>query len=173
MDNRGTQNKTSPRFELVNISVQKRAELLDGTRWSNEFIWDDLQAFAQYIELFKIAKGTTIFAQGDRELFMGLILKGSVNILKEDSQHHNKVLTTIGKDKTLGEMALIDGQPRSASAITAEDTVMFVLTKDKFEIMADKHPKVWGTFLLKLCKLLSQRLRETSGELVDYLGRKD
>lgn len=173
MDIRGTANRGNPRFEMVSITVQRRAELLDGTRWSNEFLWGDLEILARYMDLYKISKGTTIFAQGDRELFMGLILKGTVQILKEDSQRHNRALTTIGRDKTLGEMALVDGQPRSATAITAEETVMFVLSKEKFDTMADTHPKVWGGFLMKLCKLLSQRLRETSGELVDYISRHE
>ena len=43
------------------------------------------------------------------------------------------------------------------------------LTKQRFEQMADTHPRVWGALLLKFGKLMSQRPREASGVLVDYL----
>ncbi|MBF0368106.1 MAG: Crp/Fnr family transcriptional regulator [Magnetococcales bacterium] len=159
----------STRFQMVKLSPSRKAELLDETRWSNDLQWRDIQVISKYMTLYNVLKGTTIFKQGDRNLFMGLIKKGEVAVLKEDSEHENRVLATIGKDRTLGEMALIDGEPRSATAITAQDSVMFVLSKDKFEKMADNDPKAWGCLLLKISKLMSQRLRKASGELMDSL----
>lgn len=159
------------KFQRVPIGGRRRADLLDETRWSNDFIYEDMEVLANHMELCQVDKGAVIFEQGSRELFMCIIKEGEVEVHKEDSKQKTKVLATIAKDKTLGEMALIDNQPRSASAIAKTRVVMFVLTKDKFDAMADSYPKVWGALLLKLCRLMSQRLRETSGVLVDYLGR--
>lgn len=159
------------KFQRVPIGGRRRADLLDETRWSNDFIYEDMEVLANQMELCQVEKGTIIFEQGERELFMCLIKEGEVDILKEDSKQKNKVLATIGKDKTLGEMALIDNQPRSATAVAKTKVVMFILTKEKFQSMGDVYPKVYGALLLKLCKLMSQRLRETTGVLVDYLGR--
>jgi CRP-like cAMP-binding protein len=161
-----------PSFRRVRMTPEQRGEMLEKTRWSNDFLWQEIQVLANYMELMEVIRGATIFRQGDRKLFMCLILQGAVNVLKEDSAHRNRVLATVGPEKTLGEMALIDNQPRSASAVTAMDSVMFILTKDKFEEMGEEHPRVWGALLLKIGKLMSQRLRETSGELVDYLKPK-
>jgi CRP-like cAMP-binding protein len=61
----------------------------------------------------------------------------------------------IGPGKTFGEMSLIDGEPRSASAIALDDSKVLVLTE---------------MVLLKLAQLMSQRLRQTSDLLVDFLG---
>lgn len=160
----------SKNFVPLNLTARRRAEMLDETKWSNEFIWDDIEILAEYMDIFKVPRGVTVFEQGDTQQFMGLVQRGKVEILKEDSKRNRRLISIIGPDKTLGEMALIDGQPRSATAITSEETVMFILTKTRFEEMSDARHKVWGMLLLKLCKLMSQRLRETSGELVDFLG---
>lgn len=157
-------------IQPINLTARRRAELLDETKWSNDFLWEDIEALAEHMELYKVSKGSLIFEQGDTQLFMGLIQKGKVDILKEDSKMNRRLICSIGPDKTLGEMALIDGQPRSATAMAVEETTMFVLTKTRFDAMADTKPKVWGILLLKVCKMMSQRLRETSGELVDFLG---
>jgi len=159
----------SRRFRKVAVEETKYADILDGTRWASDFQWKELQILGAYMELFSAPEGTIFFEQGERDLFMCLIVEGEVRIWKEDSDFKKQVLATIGKDSTLGEMALIDNQPRSAAAVAAEDTTMFILTKQRFEEMADTHPKLWGSMLLKFGKLMSQRLRETSGVLVDYL----
>lgn len=157
------------RIKRVNLSPRQRAEMLDELRWSNDFLWEDIEILAKFLDVVKIEKGVTLFEQGDREMFMCLVKQGEVDVFKEDSHQKNRVLAKIGREKTLGEMALIDGQARSATAITATETVMFILNQENFNKMADEHPKVWGTLLLKICKLMSQRLRATSGELVDFL----
>ena len=54
-------------------------------------------------------------------------------------------------------MGLIDGQPRSASARALEDSVMYIITRDNFDILVDKNPKA----LLPILKVLTSRLRET------------
>jgi CRP/FNR family transcriptional regulator, cyclic AMP receptor protein len=157
------------KFQRVDVQGRKLADILDETRWSDDFRWEELVILGSYIELFSVAEGTVLFEQGDQDLFLCLITDGEVSILKEDSRQENRPLATIGKDKTLGEMALIDNHPRSASAVASEDTMMFILTKQRFEEMADVHPRVWGALLLKFGKLMSQRLRETSGVLIDHL----
>ncbi|MEO5378812.1 MAG: Crp/Fnr family transcriptional regulator [Magnetococcus sp. DMHC-6] len=160
---------TNTRFQLIKTPAPRKAELLDETRWAQGIEWNDIQVFAKYMVLYSVLKGTNIFTQGDLNPFMALIKSGEVAILKEDSGRENRVLATIGKDRTLGEMALIDGEPRSATAITTVDTTLFILSKEKFDAMAIEHPTSWGRLLLKLSKQMSQRLRKASGELVDTL----
>ena len=157
------------KFQRISIQERKFADILDETRWSHDFRWEEIEVLGLYMEMFSAVRGTVLFEQGDIDLFMCLIVDGEVTILKENSSQIKRPLAVIGKDKTLGEMALIDNQPRSGSAVVSKDVTMFILTKQRFEKMADTHPRVWGALLQKFGKLMSQRLREASGVLVDYL----
>ena len=68
-------------------------------------------------------------------------------------------------------MSLIDGWPRSASAVAVEDSTMLVLTKDNFEHLLSDQPQLGSQILMKLAGLLSQRLRMTNWVLVECLDR--
>jgi CRP-like cAMP-binding protein len=76
----------------------------------------------------------------------------------------------IGPGKTFGEMSLIDGEPRSASAIALDDSKVLVLTEENFHRLVYQYPHLGAMVLLKLAQLMSQRLRQTSDLLVDFLG---
>ena len=101
---------------------------------------------------------------------MCLIAEGAVDVVKRDSEGKNQVITSLGPGKTFGEMALIDGEPRSASVVAAQDTLLFALTQESFESLLEETPRLGAKLLMMITKGMSQRLRQTSGVLVDYLG---
>ena len=67
-------------------------------------------------------------------------------------------------------MSLIDGEPRSASVIAEEPSLLVVLTGEGLAALSSDVPRLAIKVLLKIAKLISQRLRQTSGALVDSLG---
>lgn len=160
-------------FKHVESTIKQRAEHLDLMSWANVFTWDELLVLCRYLSLFEVEKGEIVFQQSDNEHFMCIVLSGVINVSKENDEKAaktNKVFAKIGKDRTLGEMSLIDRQPRSATAIAEKDVLMLVLTQDHFKVLEDEYPRIWGKLLLKICRQLSQRLRSTTGILVDYLA---
>lgn len=70
---------------------------------------------------YRAPSGTEIIRDGEMGDFMFLILDGSVEITKQDAHGQLQAISTAGPGKTLGEMSLIDGEPRFAScmALTA------------------------------------------------------
>jgi len=66
-------------------------------------------------------------------------------------------------------MSALDGQPYSATAIAAESSVLILLTRDKLHRITEEYPRLGVKLLWKLTRLLSQRLRQTTGKLVDLL----
>ncbi|MDP1997148.1 MAG: hypothetical protein Q8J90_08100, partial [Gallionella sp.] len=62
-----------------------------------------------------------------------------------------------------------DGEPRSATAVVIETSTLAVLTQENFLLIMRDKPALSAKLLLKIAQLLSQRLRLTSGILVDYL----
>ena len=81
----------------------------------------------------------------------------------------SKVIGSVGEGKTFGEMALIDREPRSASVVAVSDTILIVLHLTEFNDMSDSSPRLALKILHRIAKLLSHRLRQTSGVLADFL----
>ena len=97
--------------------------------------------------------GSVIFLEGDeaRELFV--IKSGQVRI-----QIGNRTVTELGADSIFGEMALIDNEPRSATAIAATDVELVAVSEKQFLFLVSQTPY----FALKVMRVLAQRLRATN-----------
>jgi CRP-like cAMP-binding protein len=162
-------NNVSGLVEEPGQNIKQRAELLDQTRWANEFSWPEIETFAFYMQIQKAAKGVYICHEGSEDNSMFIIAKGMVNILKEGADKKQKVIANLGPGQTLGEMSLLDGEPRSANAVAASDLVLLTLSKPSLEMLIHEKPALAVKFVIKLARLMSQRLRMTSGVLVDHL----
>ncbi|MCP3876541.1 MAG: cyclic nucleotide-binding domain-containing protein [Desulfobacteraceae bacterium] len=153
----------------VNIErFTKYAQILEKTKWAKDFSWEDIRIICNYIYPVVAKKGATIFKEGDQQESLGIIVKGSVDIYKENVGDSIKV-ATLKSSQTFGEMALIDGEPRSASGIAAQKSVIFFISKSSLVSLSKDHPKLGLQILWKISKLISQRLRKTTGQLVDFI----
>jgi CRP-like cAMP-binding protein len=99
-----------------------------------------------------------------------LIVDGRVSVMKQGAGGAAKQISSAGAGRVVGEMSLIDGEPRSASVVADEPSTLVVLTGEGFAHLSSENPRLAIKVLLKISKLISQRLRQTSGALVDYLG---
>ena len=104
----------------------------------------------------KFNKGEFVFHEGNPSGDAYIISLGSIEIL-ENTASGQKVLGILGENEIFGEMGLIDGQPRSATARAREDSVVYVLTPKTFDNMVQENPEA----LLPILKILINRLRET------------
>ncbi len=103
-----------------------------------------------------LKKGETVFAQGSPSDCAFIISSGSVEII-ENTLEGQKVIGQLTENEIFGEMGLIDGKPRSATAVALEDSVVFIMTQISFDKLAREKPEA----LLPILKVLSGRLRET------------
>jgi CRP/FNR family transcriptional regulator, cyclic AMP receptor protein len=156
--------------EKKDLSIVEKAELIDATRWSVEFSFDQLKKLVRYMSAYDVAQDTVLFCEGEKSAYMVLIIKGRVDVVKFDSQRTPKKITTIGPGKTIGEMSIIDGEPRSASAVTGSEATLFAMTAAQFNGLNEAMPGIGITLALKIAKQMSQYLRQTSGRLIDHLG---
>lgn len=165
-------NDARDALRLIGSGKAFRAELCNmiaGTQMFRDFEWHDIEALSDYMQAYEAGKGLTLFKEGENGSYMCLIIQGKVDVCKKDQNDKIKVVASIGAGKTLGEMAIIDGEPRSASAIAIEPTTLALLTKVNFQRIVSEKPGLATRILLQVSRLLSQRLRRTSGQLVDYL----
>jgi len=150
--------------------VALRAELLEKTQWANEFAFNEIEKVAEYLQHRQVMRGAIVFREGDKDATLFVIAAGKVGVFKSGARKQDHPIATIGPGHTLGEMALIDGQPRSAGAVAVDDLTLLALSRADLDRLANDHPRLAVKVLLKVTKLLSQRLRQTTSNLADRLG---
>jgi CRP-like cAMP-binding protein len=152
------------------LSDQIMDLLVSNPMFSN-FGAEELRTVSQYLSLYEAPKGATVIKEGEPGQFLCLLVEGRLCIHKNTSEEgKTKKITMMRPGKSFAEMAVIDGLPYSASAIAEEDSKVLVLTRDKLEKISEVHPKVGVKLIWQLAKLISQRLRQTTGVLVDHAG---
>ena len=92
----------------------------------------NVDSLAKEMKWMSFAKDQVIFAEGDKADRAYVIAKGSVLITKQ-SNGKAMVLTKMVKNQIFGEMALVNGTARSASAIAAEPTDLLIITAEQFK----------------------------------------
>ncbi len=108
-------------------------------------------------------KDQVIFRQGDTATVMYDILSGKVGIYTDYQTDTEKQITVIEAGQVFGEMGMIEYYPRSATAVALEDTVVTELGESELKEYFRNKPEK----LLRLLKMLSQRIRETTQKYYD------
>lgn len=160
------------RFEKTYAEPLKRDELCNlaaATPAFRDLSWNHVVTLVRFIHTYRIPKGQAVFSEGEPGDFLALVLAGRMEILEVDENDRLKVLARLGPGKTLDEMAMIDGERRSATSRAAEDTVLVVLTRGRFETLIARHAGLGVRVLILIARILSQRLRLASSQLVDHL----
>src|SRR5213082_1303262 len=111
----------------------------------------------QLLESIDCKEKTCLFRAGDDGNAMYLIERGKVRISVQATDGHEMTLTELGRGDFFGEMALLDGQKRSADAIVAEDARLAVLSREHFLSFVRSSPDV----AMELLTAFANRLRHT------------
>lgn len=153
----------------VVVSPAQLLPQLMGSAFLAGWKMEEVSTLIDYLGVVEAAPNTLVFREGEPGSFLALVLSGSADILKHDMKSGDKKLARVGPGMTFGEMAIIDGDPRSASCICNENTRLVTLTRENFVRLIREQPPLGVKLLLKVTTLLSRRLRATSGQLVDAL----
>ena len=115
-----------------------------------------LASVAGITEEVELEAGTTFIQEGAIEDCLYIIVDGRVRVHSQGQE-----ILTLGPGQSVGELAVLDPEPRSASVSTLEDSLLFRLDKEPFdEVMADRSEIASG-----IIRALCQRVRE-QGRLV-------
>jgi len=156
-------------LEHSSLLDEIRDMLLNSTLLSNLPPAEILSA-ARYFSLSHIEQGNVIFNEGDMGTFMGLIIEGKVSVQKSNQDGEDVELANLPKGRTFGEMAVLDGERRSAKCIAATDCTLLILSKETLEKMILESPKIAAKVIRAIAISLSRRLRMADGKLVDFLA---
>jgi CRP-like cAMP-binding protein len=146
------------------------ADMLERADMFLELTRHEVEVIANYVQAYSAPPGSTVLREGGKECYMFIIAEGKVDIYKNGADYKSeKKLATVRAGKTIGEMSLIDGMPHSATAIVSEPAKLLLITYSNFEKLTQEHPELSLRLIRKIATLMSLRLRQTSGILVDYI----
>ncbi|HEY3166542.1 MAG TPA: cyclic nucleotide-binding domain-containing protein, partial [Candidatus Binatia bacterium] len=115
---------------------------------------EDVAKVMGKMEEISFGAGTTIFSQGDQGDAFYLIQSGTVQVVLESRTGNSEIVAILGPQDWFGEMALLSGEPRSATIHTVKDTTLWRLRREDWDELIEKH----STWLLQFCATLSKRL---------------
>ena len=126
----------------------------------------EIRLLAHFMVVLRAAPGTEIIREGDGGDFMLLMIEGKVEVQKRDRWNTPQVIAEVEAGKTLGEMSMIDGEPRFATCVALAPVLVAVLDRDNLARIIVEQPMLGAKVLMELVMMLSQRLRATSARLL-------
>ena len=143
------------------------SDLKDDTNFFHLFEIEELEKIAPYFERRRFPAGSTVFSEGDPGEFIAFVKSGKVEAKKQtEFQGKQIVLAQMAKGSCLGELALFDEQPRSATIETIDETELLVLSKKSLDAFIEDYPPLGIKVLKGISRVLSLRLRQLADRLV-------
>lgn len=134
---------------------------------------DGLDACVASLRVRRFRRDETVFHQGDPGGALHVVVDGRVKIvLPSPDVAEPAILTTLGPGAFFGELALLDGEPHSASAIAVEPTETLVLGRDAFDRLLDEQPALRRALLAALAGELRRLTDHVEGLHFLDLGRR-
>ncbi|MCP5050275.1 MAG: cyclic nucleotide-binding domain-containing protein [bacterium] len=112
----------------------------------------------------------TIFDEGSIGNSMMVIASGEVRVSQTSESQAEEALVVLKRGEIFGEMALIEDLPRSATTIAHTSVITLEISRSDFLNFINSYPDSGVKILLKLCKILSSRLRETDVKLKTFVS---
>jgi CRP-like cAMP-binding protein len=180
-------SSTSPQSSLLNTVPRTRAiaenprlaaraaELLQGFRAFTRLDANDARTVVAYLREVSYSRGDVLFRAGDSHAsaHLLLLLEGEVAVDTGTSADTGAGLgdvpiAVMGAGSVLGEMALLDGAPRSATCTAMSDVQAAGLARRGLERLIDEHPRVAAKLLVVLAQHMAERLRALDDQLRLY-----
>ncbi len=132
----------------------------------------DLDLLMKIIHNRSYVPGEYIFYQGDPGIGLYIIREGEVKILRENEDGNKINLATFSKGDFFGELALVDGEKRSASAIAQTDVRVSVIFKPDLDEFIERYPKKGIKILDGISSIIAARLRKLNEDYFYLLNKK-
>lgn len=124
----------------------------------------EFRIIAQIAHERRYLPGEFIFEEGDEGLGMYAVLEGSVRIHRPGRDGANREIALVKAGGYFGELALLDGFPRSASATAVEATRLLFFFRPEFLDILETHGRLGAKLSLEIARHTAQRLRQSVAE---------
>jgi CRP/FNR family transcriptional regulator, cyclic AMP receptor protein len=113
----------------------------------------EISFFRNATDIRTLATGEVLFREGDAGDLMFAVVEGVIELSVE-----GRTVDSVGPGQIIGEMALIDKSPRSATAVAHGDARVAPVDRKRFVYLVQEHP----TFALQVMEIMAERLRKAN-----------
>jgi len=129
-----------------------------------------LRQFSTTLTVQVIETGATLFREGEDGREMFVVLQGELEVLKRSHRGTDARVALLGPGDWVGDMSIVDIQPRSASVRALAPTRLLRVTAADLDTVYRNDLKAYCIVILNLARELSRRLRVTDGILADLIA---
>jgi CRP/FNR family cyclic AMP-dependent transcriptional regulator len=156
-------------FEESEEDFAKALDLLCSIPMFNDLKSPELKLIAARMDFCEVDEGDVVFLEGERGHYVCFVAHGSLEVTKATGAGARTVLTRLSQGQSIGEMAVIDEAPRSATVIAVAKSRLLTLSRQNFEAILEQHPAIGIRMLKGIARVLSANLRRTSRLLAERL----
>jgi CRP-like cAMP-binding protein len=164
-----------PQLEYLGDATQlatKIHSLIGASPMLENFNLAEIRLLSHFMQVYRASAGQEVLREGDAGDFMLVVVEGRLEVFKQDRWNAPRLIAVIDEGKTAGEMSMIDGEPRFATCVAADNAVIATLSREALARVVLEQPMLGAKILMELALMLSQRLRTTSQRLVSYLDKQ-
>jgi CRP-like cAMP-binding protein len=136
------------------------------------FSHGEVRLLAHFMEVYRALPGVEMIREGEGGDLMMLVIEGRVDVAKRDRWNTPQLIAQVEPGRTLGEMSMIDGEARFATCVAMDPTVLAVLDRENLARIIVEQPMLGAKILMQMVLMLSQRLRSTSGRLLQLMDEQ-
>jgi CRP-like cAMP-binding protein len=144
-------------FNYDTVAVHERSNELQLLADRPRSDWEKVLA---HTETRRFSRGETIIAAGERDRALYLLTEGTLGVRL--AGHSEKTFKAIDAPSVVGEVAFLDGGPRSATLFAISDGELLRLRLESFETLAAREPELGRAILFDLARIVTARLRLAS-----------
>ncbi|WP_373974834.1 Crp/Fnr family transcriptional regulator [Chitinibacter sp. SCUT-21] len=142
-----------------------KAKLLSGSSLFCELSYADLAELAQHAQSRAVRAKQVVLAQGERSDEMYAVIHGRLKVMRSNTEGRELTLAILEAGEVFGELAMLDGGPRTATIEALEDCELLVLQRATVDQYLNAHPLVMRSMIQTLC----ERLRSADELVQDTL----
>jgi CRP/FNR family transcriptional regulator, cyclic AMP receptor protein len=147
------------------MEKENEASYLKQVHIFNSLNEEEISTLAAVVRKRTFRQGEVIFHRDDPGMVLYVIKEGKVKICLTSPDGQEISLVVFGKREYFGELALLDGRPRSADAIALEKVECLSLQRSDLHNAIMKHPKI----AIQVMEVLCERLRRTDQQVEDLI----
>lgn len=150
------------------VSLKEKTRLLKEHFLLSQMSTVDLSQLAAFSHLTSFKSGASIFRQGDTDTDLMIVVSGRIRLSATSSDGRELLVNVVENGHMFGEIAVIDGNPRSYDATAVENSEILLVRRGDLLPFLEKRPELCLTFLASLC----ERLRRSETRVQDsvFLG---
>jgi CRP-like cAMP-binding protein len=129
-----------------------------------------LEHLAAQLEVLEVPSGTYLFREGEAASCMFVVLRGDIEVLKKAKGGQDTRVAVLGPSDWVGEMGIIDVQPRSATVLSASPARLIRITAADLDRLYRFDVKAYALIVLNIAREMSRRLRVADAILADFIA---